>query len=432
VNREHGLLARGYRGRIKNAALRDPDGRRLIVSQFVAQMGYGLGLVALPWLVLEHGGSAALSGLTITMGLLPYVLFGLMAGAIGDRTRHRKRMLVTAYACQAAAAAIIPAISLVSTPSPGIVLGAAFLIGLSRAFVDAAVFGAIAEIVTPAAFIEAQALLSASWASGQVVGPFAGGALIAAVGAAHTLTVQAGCCAAGAAMVLTIRRPLSSATVTTHGQTLRQSMWTGALVLFRTPMLRLLSGIASVWFFFVMGTQGLLVAYYKDALGFDAHMVGATLATAGIFGVVGSLFISPLSRRLGGARLIAVGVTGSGIAVLGLSLAHAAPSAIPAVALLGLSAQITTASFVGERQRYAEPHMQSRVGLTGRSMVMGASMVGGLTASALSTTISLRLVYSGVAACTLLLALWAIPAILKRERSVVALAAESTAVESVA
>jgi hypothetical protein len=65
-------------------------------------------------------------------------------------------------------------------------------------------------------------------------------------------------------------------------------------------------------------------------------------------------------------------------------------------------------------------------------MVMAASMVGGLTASALSTTISLRLVYSGVAAGTLLLASWAIPAVLRREKTLVGLTAESSAIESVA
>jgi hypothetical protein len=81
------------------------------------------------------------------------------------------------------------------------------------------------------------------------------------------------------------------------------------------------------------------------------------------------------------------------------------------MACLGFTVQITTASFVAERQRYAPHHLQSRVGLSGRAIVLAAMMGGGFAASGLATVISLRTLFVGVGASSLALAVWAVPAI---------------------
>ncbi len=63
--------------------------------------------MALPWLVLDAGGSASTAGLVAVFALVPYVLFGLFAGVTGDR-RSRKRVIVTAHATQTACALVVP------------------------------------------------------------------------------------------------------------------------------------------------------------------------------------------------------------------------------------------------------------------------------------------------------------------------------------
>ena len=397
--------------KIKNPILLDADGRRLVAGQFIAQIGFGLSFVALPWIVLEQNGSAALSGLTATASFAPYVVFGLVAGTIGDRM-PRRRLLVGSYVAQAAAADVIPLWALAGTPSVGVILAVAFLVGLGRTFMDAAMFGAVADVVTPARFVEAQAMFSAAWATGQIVGPFAAGALIAAIGGPGTIGVQACVYALGVLVVLRIRRPLASHAAGA-AEPIRRAVREGILVLVRVPVLRLLTGVAAVWYVCVMGTQGLLVAYYRNELGFDVGLVGATLAVAGVSSLVGGLSLSPLSRRFGSPRLIAAGVVGSGVAALLLAAAHAFWSAVFASALLGFFVQITVASFIGERQRHAPNHLQARVGLTGRAIVVASSMTGGFIASGLATVIDLRTIYLGVGFASLTLAVWAVPAIFR-------------------
>ena len=56
--------------------------------------------VALPWLILDGGGSTLAAGLVFTLAVLPYVVFGLPAGVVGDRYPRRRTMWI-AHAVQA-------------------------------------------------------------------------------------------------------------------------------------------------------------------------------------------------------------------------------------------------------------------------------------------------------------------------------------------
>ena len=76
--------------------LQSGDGRRLLAAQLFDSLGAGVGLVVLPWLVLDAGGDASTAGLVAVFALVPYVLFGLFAGVTGDR-RSRRRIIIAAH-----------------------------------------------------------------------------------------------------------------------------------------------------------------------------------------------------------------------------------------------------------------------------------------------------------------------------------------------
>ena len=87
--------------------LQSGDGRRLLAAQLFDSLGAGVGLVALPWLVLDAGGDASTAGLVAVFGLVPYVLFGLFAGVTGDR-RSRRRVIIAAHSTQTVCALAVP------------------------------------------------------------------------------------------------------------------------------------------------------------------------------------------------------------------------------------------------------------------------------------------------------------------------------------
>ena len=183
--------ARARRVTAREGLLQSGDGRRLLVAQLFDALGAGVGIVALPWLVLDAGASASTAGLVAVFGLIPYVLFGLFAGVTGDR-RSRRKVIVAAHVTQTACALAVTAWALSGTTPVWLVLGAAFSIGIARTFADASAFGAIAQIVGPAQFGPAQGLLSTVWATGMVSGPALGGQLIGSFGPSRAISVQCG------------------------------------------------------------------------------------------------------------------------------------------------------------------------------------------------------------------------------------------------
>lgn len=76
-------------------------------GQVVSAIGSQVSLIAFPWLILATTGSPAQAGLIAAIRTLPYILFGLPAGALIDRW-NRKRVMILCDAGRALALGSIP------------------------------------------------------------------------------------------------------------------------------------------------------------------------------------------------------------------------------------------------------------------------------------------------------------------------------------
>ena len=93
---------------MNDRALALPEFRLFLAARSISWAGNAITLVALPILVFQLTGSPALTGLLTAVEALPYLVFGLPAGALADRW-NRKRVLVTAWAASGIVMATIPA-----------------------------------------------------------------------------------------------------------------------------------------------------------------------------------------------------------------------------------------------------------------------------------------------------------------------------------
>jgi MFS family permease len=398
-----------------NPLLADGDGRRLLGAQLADSIGVGVSAVALPWIVLDHSGSAGLAGLVYTTAVLPYVVFGLFAGALADQ-RSRKGVMVWAHAAQTVAIAPVPLLAFFGHVPIAVVLVAAFLVGVGRTYADAGAFGAIAEIVGPNRFVEGQAALTTAWAIGLVSGPALGGVLIARFGAPEAVTVEVAAFAVAALLCRSIRRPLA-APKHEVGMSLRAAAAEGVRVILHTPLLRLLSIVALAWNLVVTGAEALIVPFAREALDLDSADVGRLLAAGAIAGVLAGPIVDWVATRVGGLRLLAASIVVSGAASLGLAAAHGFWQALVAYVALTLAFWVSVTTMIGERQRHAPERLQARVGITGRMIAVGAMTVGGLIASGVAELVPLRTLYVGVGVATLLVAAWAVPALMAAQRT---------------
>lgn len=383
-----------------------------MLAQFADHFAIGIANVALPWLVLSGGGGIGLAGLIFALGTLPYLLFGLPAGVAGDR-RSRKRIMLVAYLSQALLAGIIPVWAFVSGQPPvAVVLLSAFAVGIGRVYVDAASFGAVADIIGRESFTQGQAAFSVAWSAGQVAGPALGGVLIAVFGAAEAVAVESACFLVGGLAILSIRRPLA-AHADAAATSAREALRAGLAVIRDVPLLRLLTMVQVVWYFTVIATQALKVPFLREVLDLDARKAGWVLGIAAAMGVIGGVVVGPLERRFGGVRLIAASAVVTGLAILALSVADGFALGALCYGLVALSSWISITSLIGERQQHAPLHLQARVGITGRSIAFTALTLGSLAASGLASLVPLRALYAGVGVAALLIAAWAVPALLR-------------------
>src|SRR5215472_12418677 len=83
-------------------------------GQLISQVGSSFTLFALPLLVFKLTHSATNLALTTTSEFVPYLLFGLVLGALADRV-NRKRMMLLTDAGRAAVIIVLPLLALSGT-----------------------------------------------------------------------------------------------------------------------------------------------------------------------------------------------------------------------------------------------------------------------------------------------------------------------------
>ena len=118
--------------------MRDRDFLKMFVSEGSAGVGSQVSLLALPLaaIVLLHS-SAFEVGTLAALGTLPYLLFGLPAGAFLERVRRRPVLLYSALG-RAAVLAVIPVFWALGRLDVEILYAVAFLVGLMTTFYDIA------------------------------------------------------------------------------------------------------------------------------------------------------------------------------------------------------------------------------------------------------------------------------------------------------
>ena len=384
-------------------------------AQALDVIAAGVSMIALPWLVLDGGGSATAAGLVYALGVFPYVVFGLVAGVVGDRYNRRTIMWI-AHATQIAAALVIPAWAVLGHPPLGIILVAAFAIGTSRVFVDAAVFGAIAAIIGRERFIEGQATLSAAWAIGYFAGPALGGVLIAAIGPAFTLVAEAVMFALAMTMILRVRRPLD-ADDRSAGEAAIAMAREGLAVIWRSPRVRAYTWLSIAWNLAAAASAALVVPLLRESLNLTSLQAGIVLAVGSAVGLGVPTLLGRLVPRHGPGRVSAATTAASALAILATGLAPGFVTVAVANGVRSLADYALLSTIIGERQRGVPDRLQARVGISGRMIAVAAIAAGAVIGSVLSEPLGVRGVFVVSAIGVAIAFAIAIPGVLRAERA---------------
>ncbi|HEX9441619.1 MAG TPA: MFS transporter [Roseiflexaceae bacterium] len=371
-------LVRGFR------ALRVRNYRLFFIGQLISLTGSWMQTTAQAWLVLELTRSPLALGLVTTLQFLPLMLFSLVGGVIADRAPKRQLILITQTAAMLLAAIFG---TLVATGAIQLwhVYVLAMLQGVVNA-VDNPVRQAFSvELVGRDEMINAVALNSMLFNGARIVGPAVAGVMIASIGIAPVLYLNAvSFIAVIAGLLMMDPAALRAAPARTAGG-VAQRLYEGLRYSWRTPDVLLIMIVVGA-----IGTFGynfsvvlpLIAGFvlHTDAAGFGA--LSAFLGIGSLAAAIGTAYARQVSlRRL----LIGAGSFSALLGALALSPFFTLSSAL--LVALGF-AGITFATTANSLLQLSVPdELRGRVMGLYVLLFAGSTPIGALLIGAASNTI---------------------------------------------
>ncbi|MEF2529959.1 MULTISPECIES: MFS transporter [Streptomyces] len=362
---------------------------RLWTAQTVSSLGDGVMHGALPLLALTlTRDPMALAAVTAAV-TLPWLLFGVLGGALVDRWDRRRTMWATDLA-RAALLAIPVAAAALDALSIPLLAAVAFLLGLGGLLFDTAATAYLPDLLRrdPALLERANSRLrGAQTAMSGFAGPPAGSALLA-LGRAFPLLADAVSFLLSALLVRTlpaVPRPVPEA----RESLLRQAR-AGASYVFRD---RLLLGLAlrpAVGNIAFLAVETVLALFAHDRLGIGTFGFGLLLTAEAAGGLLGAGIASPLSRKLGTGTALTCTAAVEGLAVLALASAPNPYAAGLALAACGAGMGATMVLAPSLRQSIVPAHLMGRVASTSRMLAMCAAPLGAFVGGWLAATHGVR------------------------------------------
>lgn len=271
------------------------DFRRLLASSWVTNAGDGISLAAGPLLVASQSRAPFLVASAALLHRLPWLIFGLYAGAVADRVDRRK-LVAGADIARALVLVALSASVLSGRVDIAVVLVTMFVLGVAEVFGDTTSATLPPMLVDREHLGEANARLQASVLVGnQLLGPPLGAGLFA-LGMAVPFVAQGICAALGALLLLrlSVRRPPERAVAVARPRTeiLQGLRWLARHSAVRTLVLVILT------FNITWGAAwSVLVLWAQDRLHAGEFEYGLLISATALGGLLATFGFSWLNRR---------------------------------------------------------------------------------------------------------------------------------------
>jgi hypothetical protein len=336
----------------------------------------------LPLLVYRLTNSALLTSLLGALQVIPYLCFGLFAGALADRVNHKPLMVI----CDLVNVMLLGSIPLAAAfHSLTIVqIYAVFLLS-AVAFVwfDAANFGAVPSIVGREHIVTANSSLTSAENFLLIVGPSIAGLLAATFSPAFAISFDALSYVVSAISPILVSRSFNTARLQAVEQksNVRQTLGeihAGLHFLVRQPLVRTMTVLGFGNAMTGGAAMSLLVVYGVRGLGLqknDARI--GLLFTAGALGsLLASLSLPLLVKRVPVGHITLMSLCLTPLFVIGMALTSHFGWALVLYGAWDACYSLTIINGIMLRQMVTPDHLQSRVDATARMIAWGGAPFG--------------------------------------------------------
>lgn len=349
--------------------------RWLLASSWTSNIGDGIALAAGPLLVASQTHDPFLVALAGLLQRVPWLVFGLFAGALADRV-NRRLVVVTVDLMRAAVLVSLSVMIITGRVDVTIVLVTMFLLGTAETFADVTTSTLMPMLVQKADYGVANARLMAGFiTANQLAGPPIGAVLFVA-GMATPFVAQAVCVALGALLVSRIALPAVPRSAEPD-RSVRRDIADGMRWLWRHPPVRTLA-LTIVSFNVTFGAAwSVLVLYATQRLDMGELGFGLLTTATAVGGLLGTGIYGWLSARVSLADIMRAGLIIETFTHLALALTTLPWVALVIMFLFGAHAFVWGTTSTTVRQRAVPTELQGRVGSVYMLGVVGGMVVGG-------------------------------------------------------
>jgi MFS family permease len=383
--------------------------RALWIGQTVSAVGTQVSMVALPLIAVLglHAGPLEL-GILAALETIPYLVLSLPAGVIVDRMNRRATMI----ACDLgrAVALFVTAIALaLGAASMGLLYLVALAVGSMSVFFTVAYTSYLAVILPADRLVAGNQRMELSDSGARIVGASIGGALVAIVGGAVAILIDAASYVVSAIALIGSGRPIDAGRPTSTGKGLLGGIGDGLRRVAGDRVLRDLAGSTAV---FNLGSGmilGVLVLFATHDVGLNAAGFGFVYGLGNVGFLLGAMAVGFLSRRFGVGRSLVGSAYLAAAAMALIAIAGPGPGILLLLAgrLIGAVAMpISNVNVLSLRQARVDDTIMGRVNGTFEFIEWGVLPVGSLLGGAIAAALGPRAALEAAALCGILSAIW--------------------------
>lgn len=419
-------------------------------SQTVSLFGSQVTLVAIPLLAaLSLGADAFQMGLLAAVETVPYLAFSLPAGVLADRV-DRRGLLIFSSLARAALLMGVPVAAILGFLSLPFLFGIAFGIGCLSVVFDVAYQSYVPDLLPSDDLLAGNQRIEISESAARTVGPGLGGALVATVGGAAAIIVDAASYLLATIGLLLARRP-STAGQPARGEkpaeagaeaaspgTLdtvwdyvallerrigelerrlsardeakrRNSPWAGLGLVLRDGVLRDMAASTAIFNLASSAIMAVFILYAARDIGMSETGIGLLIGAGNVGFVVGALAVGAASARFGvGPTLVLSALLGAiATVLLPFAVGPAAVAFLFAGRFVGaLGIPLFNVNARALRQSRAPREALGRVNAVFRLIDWGTLPVGSLLGGWIGFTYGLRVTLGMAAVLGVVSALW--------------------------
>ncbi|MGW0559163.1 MFS transporter [Streptomyces sp. NPDC003016] len=354
---------------------------RLWTAAVVSKFGDSLRTAAMPLLAASLTSDPVLVALVTACGYLPWLLFGLLGGAVADRVDQRRAMWAVDLVRAALMAAFAVAVAL-GHASIALLVALAFALTTLQTLFDNAATALLPSLVAKAALGSANARLLTGQ---QIAGGFLAAPLVPVLllaGAAVPYAADAATYVLGAVLIASLRVTAPERAPRPPGSTLRGDIAQGLRVLWRDRVLR---GLCVATTLCNIGMAALIATLVLQVTGWlDAGHGGyaAAITAYGVGSVAGGLLAGRLSRRIGRIRSVFVAGAVQICCLAAMGLVRELWVTVTAMALFGLMGLVWNTHQVTLMQERSPEAMLGRISSAFRTLAIAGAPLGALLGGA--------------------------------------------------